>query len=356
MARRRKDRAEGSVLITVLIIAFLGAVLGTVVYRASRRSTTVSGKRRSSSSALQIAEAGKERYLAALAEATDTTIKPQSNTTITPYQDVAFGGGTYTVQCSANAALDSVWIRSRGVLNDASALLEVIGHVAAAHPLNTTGVKGAVTSRSDVIVKGNITIDGRDWDSSGSSIVDSFGTWGVSSCGTVTQQGNAMVGGNGVEPQTDAGDSVIQDSANVADYASTPEEVLGVEPGDLDAYKVGSVTFPIDGVYYLTSDVGPVHFNNSTGILIVHNDTWSADLQITDGVFKGIIITDNMDIINGNAKVIGSVITLTASEVSTFGTGTAIIRYSSQIINNLEKYCNNLRKSINEASWREVDE
>jgi len=356
MTWKTGSRNEGSALITVLIIAFIGAVLGTVVYRASRRATTVSGNRRSSSSALQIAEAGKEHYLGALAEATDTTIRPKPNTTITPYQDVAFGGGTYTVQCSANAALDSVWIRSRGVLNDESALLEIIGRVVAAHPLNAAGIKGAITSRSDVIVRGNITVDGRDWDSSGTSIHDSMGTWGVSSCGAVTQQGSATIGGNGHEPVTAAGDTIVQDSGNVTDYPSTPEEVLGLNPGDLDGYKVGSISFPMEGIYYLTSDVGPVHFGNSSGILIVHNSSWDADLQINNGVFKGIIITDNMDIINGDATIIGSVVTLTASEVSTFGNGNAIIRYSSRVINNLAAYCKNLRKSIDEASWREVDE
>ncbi len=356
MTWKTGSRSEGSALITVLIIAFIGAVLGTVVYRASRRATTVSGNRRSSSSALQIAEAGKEHYLGALAEATDTTIRPQPNTTITPYQDVTFGGGTYTVQCSANAALDSVWIRSRGVLNDKSALLEIIGRIAPAHPLNAAGIKGAITSRSNVTITGNITVDGRDWDSSNTSIFDSMGTWGISSCGSVSQQGNAKVGGNGTEPIKNAGETIIQEGGSVADYPSTPEEVLGLEPGALDEYKTSSLPTPFEGIYYLTNDAGPLHFGNSSGILIVHNDTWEAELQITDGTFKGIIIADKMDKINGNATIIGSVVTLTASEVSTFGNGNAIIRYSSRVINNLAAYCKNLRKSINEASWREVDE
>ncbi|MCX7726622.1 MAG: hypothetical protein N2053_07210, partial [Chitinispirillaceae bacterium] len=68
---------------------------------------------------------------------------------------------------------------------------------------------------------------------------------------------------------------------------------------------------------------------------------------------KGIIIADRMDKVTGDAIVIGAVVTLTESEVSTFGTGSAKILFSRQALNKLNEYCNNILTKITQVSWKE---
>ena len=168
------------------------------------------------------------------------------------------------------------------------------------------------------------------------------------------------MGGNGVAPLSKHGfedirSLVSEENASVEQFFASPEAFLGLPEGALDEYKSSSLNTPFHGLIYLTQDyVGPVHFENSSGILIVHNQYKDAELQITNGVFKGLIITDKMAKINGNAVVLGGVVTLCEGEVSTFGTGTAVIRYSSQVLSNLSKYCENLKRKVEQISWEQV--
>jgi hypothetical protein len=182
----------------------------------------------------------------------------------------------------------------------------------------------------------------------------------VSTVGSVTQQGSATIGGNGLAPVVAAVEPRIEQAVPLATVPATPEEVFGLPAGALDEYKVSALTTPFHGIVYVTADhVGPVHFTDnstgegSSGILIVHNASRTAELQIRDGEFKGLIITDEMDKFDGDAELLGCTITLSDSEVSTFGTGNARLFYSPQILSNLRRYCSNLRRGVETISWKE---
>jgi len=181
----------------------------------------------------------------------------------------------------------------------------------------------------------------------------------LSTCGLLSLEGSATIGGNGVVPVDNKGleavDSLVaQQNASVSSIFDSPEAFLGLPDGTLEQFKTATLTTPFNSLVYITQDyVGPVDFGNSSGILVVHNQFKTSELQITTGVFKGLIICDRMARISGNAEIIGAVVTLSDAEVSTFGTGTAIIKYSRPVLEKLTDYCRNFKKRVVEIAWEE---
>jgi hypothetical protein len=141
----------------------------------------------------------------------------------------------------------------------------------------------------------------------------------------------------------------------------TPEDVLGLEPGDLDALVQDGDTYvapdTIGGLVYVNGDYGSgaAGGNNvtGTGILIVHNPLYNprehdpadplynaakasnpsvygpANLgNINGGTFRGLIIADKIDKINGNIDIFGAIVSLSEIDVTKVGAGTAEIKYS----------------------------
>lgn len=346
---------KGSSLIFVVSLAILLNIVFASIYFSVDRTQKSTGEKKMHTSALTLAEAGKEKLYGELSQ---KTFVPTPDTRIDVYSNLAFGKGSFSVNCLGNTALDTVWIESTGKENTTISTIDVVASIKPDIKIPAPPVRGAVMARSNIVVKGNINIDGRDHDTNG--VVINTGVYGVSTCQTLSVQGSSTIGGNGLAPvdknDIDSVRSIVsEENTPVTGLFESPEAFLGLPPGALDNYKVSSLTTPIHGIVYLTNDnVGPVHFEDSYGILIVHNSSKSAELHITDGTFKGLIITDLMAAINGNAMVLGAVATLNDGEVSTFGTGTADILYSSYILNNLEKYCTNVKKKITELSWKEL--
>jgi len=105
----------------------------------------------------------------------------------------------------------------------------------------------------------------------------------------------------------------------------------------------------VDGNYEMPPD-------GSTGILIVHNATVNANLGNFDGgTFKGVIIADKINKINGNAQIIGSIFAfgsaangVTVDDI----TGTPTIKYSKCIMNGLPNLAN-FPFQIVKGTWHE---
>lgn len=346
---------KGSTLILVVSLAIILNIVFLSIYYSVGRTQKASGTNRIQTSALTLAEAGKEKLYG---EITQMIYKPAANTRQNVYANLAFGKGSFSVSCSSNATLDTVWIESSGKENSSLAKINVVASIGPDVTINAPAIRGAIMARSSIIVKGNINVDGRDHDTTG-AVIDS-GVYGVSTCGILSIVGSSTIGGNGVVPvDKNAIDPVLtlvtEQNAPVSPLFHSPEAFFGYPQGALDKYVVPTLVTPIKGIVYLKNNyVGPVHFGNSSGVLIVHNSTYNAELQITDGYFKGLIITDLMAKIDGNAKIVGAVITLNSGEVSTFGTGTAEILYSSYVLDNLAKYCVNIKKKVKEVSWKEL--
>jgi hypothetical protein len=353
--KQHTNNENGSTIIIIIALTIILNIALAAVLFSSRHLTNKTGIKRVKTSVINIAEAGKERLYAQVSWG---HYIPKADTQETVYSKTPFQNGSYTVACRTNTTHDSLWVRSRATEGTITTTIETIASLVPDITIMFPPVRGAVTSRSRITVKGNIEIDGRDYDTSNTQI--GSGTFGVSTCDSIFLSGSATIGGNDQIPVNDKNlepvrSVVVDEMASVDPVFASPEAFLGLPAGALDAYKVSTLTTPFRGLVYLTNNyVGPVHFGESYGILIIHNPLKSAELQITDGTFRGLIIVDRMAKISGNATILGAVVTLSESEVSTFGTGTAVIHYSKKVLENLQFYCSNLRKKVQETAWKEV--
>jgi hypothetical protein len=345
---------KGSTLIAIIIIAIVLNIALAVFFYSTKSTAKSAGSKRIKTSVFNIAEAGKEDLYSQVSWRKYT---PKANTVETVFSGHPFQSGKYTVTCRSNGTLDTLWVSSKGVQNSDSTTIETVAWLHPEITINFPPVLGAVTSRSRITVKGNIEIDGNNYDTN--NTYKDAGIYGISTCDSMFLSGSATVGGSGTLPVNDKNlapvrETVADEKIPVDGRFASPEAFLGIPEGSLEDYRVTTLHTPFRGLYYLSeATVGPVHFGNSYGILIVHNDYKDAELQIVDGTFRGLIITDRMAKISGNAVILGGVVTLCEGEVSTFGTGTAVIRYSKQALESLSAYCNNLRKKVQEVSWKE---
>jgi hypothetical protein len=348
---------RGSAMVFVLVLAVILNIVIVSVSFSSRYTTKKGAERRSKVSALNIAEAGKERFYAHLLR---EGFEPQPGMQ-TVYSNESFGNGAYTVRCSlpTGSPDDTMTIWADGIIGSSICRIEVLAVRQKGIPLTGIGalVNGAVTSRAAVTLSGTITVDGRDFDTLGT--LAGTGVFGVYTCMTLIRQGNATIGGNGTAPLRGVNTTVAFQNASIEPYLSSPEAFLGLPPGGLDAFKVraADVTYPIKGIVYVEGDFQP-NFNTgppSRGILIVSNSTRTAEMRLNgNGQFQGLIICDVMNRINGTADVLGGIVTLGTVTGSQFGNGTATIRYSSQVLDNLAAICTNIPWTIKEVAWREL--
>jgi len=330
---------KGMILIWFYVLIAVLVIMGGSLYALSFQESMLTTIDQARDKAFYLAEAGLDQKLHDLKAGNTSNISSTS-----------LGDGTYSVTYDATTKR----ISSTGTVNGVSKT--VVSVVAKTIP---PGVKGALTSQGDISFSGNITVDGRDHDSSGnltgasgtygassggtvsqggSSDIGGNGTYGASSGGTVSQGGSSDIGGNGVAPASPANPATIEQNQTDNSW-TTPETLLGVASGSLDQYKTSSTpTFPMSGiVYYTGSQIIAPDFgtssNPSTGILILHNVNADALLKNAHGTFKGLIIADNVVHINGSADIIGGVIAKTSTQ--TTGDGSATVAFSSSILTNL---------------------
>lgn len=193
--------------------------------------------------------------------------------------------------------------------------------------------RAAVTIRGIAATTGAVTLDGREHNSGG-QLTGEPGTYGLSTVSnTFSQGGSSKVGGNGIAPASPANPTTYE--LNGPAVPDSPEKVLGLSDGALDAFKTDTPpTAPFNGVVFLTSSWEGVNIDGSSGIFICHNKMGSAFLKNIHGTFKGLIITDDLIHINGDAVLIGAVYGLKTNGV-TLGNGSAEIKFSSEVLSSL---------------------
>jgi hypothetical protein len=132
-----------------------------------------------------------------------------------------------------------------------------------------------------------------------------------------------------------------------SDPLPAPEEVNAFNDY-LESIKIAppGPTSAFHGVVYVDGDYAALP-DGSTGVLIVHNATSTAKLgPYNGGTFKGLIIADELDI-EGNADVIGAVVTFASV---TAGQGNPSIRYSKCIMEGLAQ---NFMLHAVKGTWHE---
>ncbi|MBN1308465.1 MAG: hypothetical protein JXA18_11140 [Chitinispirillaceae bacterium] len=358
---------RGSAMIAVVVIAIVINITLLAFFFATRHTSKASGDRRENVTALNIAEAGKERLYAAIRS--DAHRPALNSPPVTMYDNETFSGGSYTVSYRADPWADTLWIRSSAATAKGKpAIVEVIALLPPLIPIDAAPVRGAVTARARVEVSGSITIDGNEHDTS-CNLTGDPGTYAVSTTDSCTVDGSAEIGGNGQapvdwklydlkkNPDPTIRQTVAEENAPDGNFDS-PEAFLGLPAGALDAFKFSASNLDQDfhGVRYDTcASVGPVDFGSSSGLLIVHNGSKSAQLKVNGGTFKGLIICDDIIKMNGNLVVQGAIVVLKEADISFKGLGSTTICYSSYILTHLSRFCGDeVRNRVNEVSWKEV--
>lgn len=348
---------SGSTLIAVIILAVVAGIILQAIGFSTKNTLKSSGRQLSKVASLNIAEAAKESFYSELRA---ETFIPQPNSDSLVFSEIPFAGGTYSLRCRTDANPELLTITSFGAIRGETTKVEL--HTRFGPEISgwgfSQGVGGAIVSRYSVNIGGNIVVDGRDYDSLNS--LTGKNAYGIWTCMEFLQQGDdALVGGGGIAPLNRVAippvfDKVVQKNGPVSASLSSPEAFFGVENGALDKFKVATLSTPFHGVVYIEGDVGPVDFKNSSGILIVHNASKTATFKGTLGTFKGLMICDRVDKINGEMNILGAVVALSDFNASWFGNGQATIHYSSQILDNLRGICDNLEMVLEERSWKEL--
>lgn len=282
-----------------------------------------------------------------------------------------FGGGRVAVSWSTDAGINGdgegqpVWVLTsradRGAYRASQSLrLTADGLQIRAH--------AAITSGGAFSLSGNVTVSGVNVDEDGQPVdPDDEATTGAcqenkaaflaEDAEAVDSRGAVDLDGNPVYADSDPPYVAEDEGAG----PSTPEEVLGLPEGWLDPYQVSPSEFaadpvvPLADIVYVTGDFGTAGGTGpsieGSGILIVHNPLFDprehdpddplydpervADSRyrpatlgnITQGVFRGVVVADRVDQLTGQSQIYGSLVTLARSHGSSLS-GRALIQYS----------------------------
>jgi len=248
--------------------------------------------------------------------------------------------------------------------------------------------RAGVVSNEEIRLNGNITIDGRDYNYSGTARTGNSGVFGVSTRQSLTIGGAASVGGNGVAPQraesnltreenaawgnnTDTnGNGVIDPSERR--FPASEDEVFNLPAGTLKATAMrtgtyfrssaewltylslhptrlpGGVVFYLDFVDSNLNIDFPEEFNDPPSIFVNHkrdpaktdpNDPAGiARLNNIHGKFRGVMVVDGIKHFNGGFTIVGGIVSLADQEYgNVFGNGNANILFSHAVMGNLPR-------------------
>ncbi len=380
---RKTDSERGVALIGSLIVATMLIGAAGLYLFVSYGGFETSNRELAGMRARLAAEEGLHRAMAELKLGVDTGGDGLGNITFA-------GPDERQIQAGATALGGNLYrLHSRGQVPRAAlacdTLIELLPSESLAFPL-----RGAITAEGPVSTLGNINIDGRDWNENGTSVVGP-GVFGISSMQTITNGGSSTVGGNGFAPSRppnpaaleplsnwndgvdndgdglqgeeafdgadNDGDGEIDEDTN--DYPDTPDILFHLAPGTLKNAAIATGTYfssataldayyaangndlPGGKIFYCDFDVWePVQFGNAMNeepsIIIHHNPSGTAVMKNLHGAFKGVVLSDFVQHINGDFLLVGGLMSFADDSVgNAFGNGGANILYSSTVLNDL---------------------
>ena len=277
-------------------------------------------------------------------------------------QNMFDGYASYTIKDTAVSGDSLIKVDVNGTFNRITKSVSVFAKELTSGFVPAT-VKAAITTSNPVEtnseINGKLVVDGRDHTAAGALIAGN-GTLGIWTTSTLNQMGNSKIGGtdSGVDyaPAKPGNTNII--STNQiwpGGYPDTPDSLLGgtangFPPGTLKGIALSgangsqytanpaTLSFPLQGVTYVELPPAaiwdPVNIEGS-GIFIIHNATKNAVIKnLNWGVFKGLIIAD--DVAHIHATIIGALIgiTPTPSDGNCIGNGNGSVLYSSEVIKN----------------------
>jgi type II secretory pathway pseudopilin PulG len=372
--RPRSDR-RGFALIAVLVVMVVLGLIGGAALKLTAGDQKVTRLFADANQADAAAAAGLEHAIAVF-----------QNNGAFPFT-ATINGYSYTASrtvdlfdYNSDSVADTVYLASDGTYNEAGN-----GHIV--YVLESTATKGsfkavqrvrvakrtlniqapaALTSNASARLQGNITIDGRNHTINGTLDSDNghTGACDENKPAVTMTDSTHVVDANGSVNLNGHSDYASEDpeytNADETIIYVTPEDVLGLEPGELESAAQDAATYvapdTLSGLVYVNGDYGAGEAGgnvvNGSGVLIVHNPLYNprehdpadplydaakvsdaryapANLgNINGGTFHGLIIADKIDKINGNIDIIGAVVSLSEIDVTIVGAGTAEILYS----------------------------
>jgi hypothetical protein len=264
----------------------------------------------------------------------------------------------------------------------------IVERIPSAVPAYSIG--SAIASKGPVQTTGSITIDGRDWNDTGTAVVGP-GVYGVQCASTIAAGGNSKIGGAGLAPakpppagttvsssnftdgidndndsvqNEELFDGLDNDGDDVVDedtrgFPTSPDVALHLPEGSLKAAAQASGTYFTSSaqvalcvaanggkmpggriIYCDFSNWQPVNlgssFNSPPSILVQHNASSSATMTNVTGSFRGLLIVDSVQHFTGSFLLVGGVLSFSDQAIgSAFGLGNASIKYSSGVLSNL---------------------
>lgn len=226
-----------------------------------------------------------------------------------------------------------------------------------------TPVKAAITANCPVGISGQLYVDGRKHDITG-TVIPNDGKLGIWTMGTFSVGGNnAKVGGTvssvDYDPSNPANLITLATNQTWPDgIPNTPDKVMGgisagFPEGTLKNAAISGVggsqyvtdpndlTFPLQGITYVELPSGdrwkqPKPRLDGEGVVIVHNSDGNAIIQNTDKDydFTGLLIAD--DIIHIHSNITGAVFALTESpsQGNVIGNGKGEVLFSPEAVIN----------------------
>ncbi|MFT7619995.1 MAG: hypothetical protein ACI97A_003652 [Planctomycetota bacterium] len=297
-------------------------------------------------------------------------------------------------------------IHSNGTFGTTSQAIECVVQMIPAGALNLSA-RAAVTAEGPVLTSGNINVDGRDWDEWGNNIVGP-GVFGISTTQTVAQNGSSTIGGVGSAPNGPAAPGSFEQFASWADGVDndgdllTDEELFdGIDNDGDGLIDEDTSNFPSDpdvmfglpkdtlkqiaqaaGTYfdsetelnnYISSNGGNVPggvvlfaefdlwqpvdlgngFNDPPSLVVHHNSTGTAVMKNVHGAFRGMLMADFVEHVNGDFVLVGAFMSFSDESIgNAFGNGGADILYSSSVLGGLPGGNGSSRARV--LSWRKA--
>ncbi|HUF90669.1 MAG TPA: hypothetical protein VMR66_11895 [Gemmatimonadota bacterium] len=373
----RRGFALIAVLVVMVVLGFIGSAAVTLTAGDQKVIRLFSDANQADAAAAAGLEHGVATFQAGGAFPVAATINGYNYVVSQSVDQFDYNGDTVA---------DTVYLASDGTFNEAGngeivyvleseatkGAYKAVQRIRVARRTLSIQPPGALTSNASAVLSGNITIDGRNHTTNGTLASDNGNTGACNenkpavtltdSMKYVDPQGSVNLNGHSDYSSEDPSYTTKDESIV---YVS-PEDVLGLEPGALDAIIQDADTYvapdTIAGMVYVDGDYGSgaAGGNNvtGTGILIVHNPLYNprehdpadplydsakasnldvygpANLgNINGGTFHGLIIADKIERINGNIDIIGAVVSLSEIDITLVGNGTATVKYSCSALN-----------------------
>lgn len=341
---------------TIILVVGFAIIAGGMKLnynRIARQAEEISGDRFTEITARGNAHSATELCLCELS---------QNHNWRTGFANLAMAEGSASasiIDSTTDASLgrDTVRIEAQGICGTSQVDIEAI--VALNALVLPGGPNGGINTRSPVVTKGTLIVDGRDHDWN-CNVIPNHGVKAIVTSASVFRGGSSVLGGT-----PDSGIDIAPNKTNILPiietgvtfpdgFPDTPDKVLGgpdlgYPEGTLKSIAQSgfngsqyvtdpsTLTFPLSGVTYIELPDGgswlDIDLGSSSGVCVVHNATYNAEvINMNTGTFKGIFIADDMARIHNDFLGFISVLTTTPQGGNCIGNGEGRVMFSRDAI------------------------